>query len=272
MSSEKFLCVMADDFGMHSSVNNGIVRAFTEGLVTDSNLMAPCPDFDEAAELTKAHQIPVGVHATFTSDYDVTRWKPLTEAASLTTPDGYFRNRVADAWAGADESEALQELQAQHARIVAAGIYPTHVGEHMGVDPDGKALRVMRSLWLQFDLPHKEGFTSQKHLMPQFRFDSYRCFSHFSTDFDATKAQLKNWLFGLKPGYHLWVVHPGSESPEANKMCSPDFPNRNWANLYRVLDLKLTIDPEVKAWLGDLQIQTIPICECPVALPDVENL
>ncbi len=51
MSAAKHLVVMSDDFGMCPPVNEGIVQAFTEGLLTDTNLRPPCPSFSEAASL-----------------------------------------------------------------------------------------------------------------------------------------------------------------------------------------------------------------------------
>ena len=40
MSDSIYLCVMSDDFGMHPAVNDGIVQAFSDGLLTDANAAA----------------------------------------------------------------------------------------------------------------------------------------------------------------------------------------------------------------------------------------
>ena len=45
------LVVRGDDFGMCHAVNEGISRAFTEGIVTTSSMMAPCPWFGEAVKI-----------------------------------------------------------------------------------------------------------------------------------------------------------------------------------------------------------------------------
>jgi predicted glycoside hydrolase/deacetylase ChbG (UPF0249 family) len=55
-----YLSVVSDDFGMCPPVNDGIVQAFVEGLLTDANLMAPCPAFSDATQLARTH--PRHVH------------------------------------------------------------------------------------------------------------------------------------------------------------------------------------------------------------------
>ena len=86
MSSPIHLCIMSDDFGMHPAVNDGIAQAFTEGLLTDANLMAPCPAFKGAAALARDLHLPVGFHATLTCDWDRFFWGPLTQAPSSSPP------------------------------------------------------------------------------------------------------------------------------------------------------------------------------------------
>src|SRR5512137_2002133 len=113
MSSPIHLCIMSDDFGMHPAVNDGIAQAFSEGLLTDANLMAPCPAFRQAAALARELSLPVGFHATLTCDWDRYFWGPLTKAPSLVTEQGYFRHLVKLAWEGAKDEEVLRELTAQ---------------------------------------------------------------------------------------------------------------------------------------------------------------
>lgn len=62
------LIVRGDDFGMCHAVNQGIQRAFTDGIVTMSSTMAPCPWFGEAAEIAKDIGIPLGAHQTLTCE------------------------------------------------------------------------------------------------------------------------------------------------------------------------------------------------------------
>jgi predicted glycoside hydrolase/deacetylase ChbG (UPF0249 family) len=55
LRSDRYLVVMSDDFGMCEAVNEGIVRASVDGILTDTNLMAPCAAFQEACGLARRH-------------------------------------------------------------------------------------------------------------------------------------------------------------------------------------------------------------------------
>src|SRR5215470_15234762 len=84
------LVVRGDDFGMCHAVNEGIVRAVTEGIVTTASTMAPCPWFEEAAKIAKEVGIPIGAHPTLTCEWDYFRWRPLTGGPSLAGADRTF--------------------------------------------------------------------------------------------------------------------------------------------------------------------------------------
>lgn len=59
------LVVNADDFGLHEAVNEGIVRAHREGIVTSASLMACGRAFDNAlARSRSCAQLDLGVHLT----------------------------------------------------------------------------------------------------------------------------------------------------------------------------------------------------------------
>jgi len=263
---------MADDFGMHPAVNSGIVRAFLDGLLTDSNLMAPCPAFSDAAALAKAHKIPVGLHATWTNDWDLTRWQPLTQAPSLVNSDGFFRSDVADAWAHADEGEALNELRAQYDAIEAEGIEMTHIAEHMGVDGEaGKGAKVMTALACEKLLPYSIACGEYNPVSPSYQWQSCLCTSGKSTNFDEVKALLKSFLFDAASGYHIWYVHPADNDPSLDQQCSPDHSAAEWARTYRVLDLKLLLDNEVTDWIKQLGFKMVSVTAAPVQYAAASN-
>jgi len=47
------LIVNADDFGLSHSVNEAVIRAHREGILTTASLMVNEPGFDEAVKLAK---------------------------------------------------------------------------------------------------------------------------------------------------------------------------------------------------------------------------
>ena len=59
------LIVNADDFGRSRSVNEAVVRAHREGILTTASLMVNEPGFDEAVKLAKENpRLGAGLHLT----------------------------------------------------------------------------------------------------------------------------------------------------------------------------------------------------------------
>jgi predicted glycoside hydrolase/deacetylase ChbG (UPF0249 family) len=57
------LIVNADDFGLATGVNEGIVEAHVNGILTSTSLMVDCPAAAHAVELARAHPgLSVGLH------------------------------------------------------------------------------------------------------------------------------------------------------------------------------------------------------------------
>ena len=127
----KRLLVTTDDFGMCPSVNAGIVLALTQGVCRSTNFLAAAPAFDEAAQLAKENQLAVGVHLNLTCDWDILKWGPLTQAKSLSAPDGSFLPRYEILAAQAKDEDMLAEYRAQMDRVLGLGISPTHIDSHM---------------------------------------------------------------------------------------------------------------------------------------------
>src|SRR3954464_1608282 len=59
------LIVNADDFGRSRSINEAVIRAHKEGILTTASLMVNEPAFEEAVKLAKANPaLGVGLHLT----------------------------------------------------------------------------------------------------------------------------------------------------------------------------------------------------------------
>lgn len=257
------LVVLSDDFGMCAAVNEGVAQAFTQGLLTDANLMAPCPAFPEAARLAKTLGIPVGMHATFTAEWDTLRWGPLTEPKSMVRPDGTFHTTVADAWKRADDREAEAEFEAQWSRITGSGLKVTHVCEHMGAERQLAGL--FRAQCTEKKVPYRNfSLDGAKWGIPRYQYDSVFVSSGRSTDRAVTKAKLKEWLHSIGPGHHLWGTHCAIDDPSLDKLCSSSHVGYHWARTYRAIDQSLVLDPEVRGWIESRGIQRIPLTQCPV--------
>ena len=129
----KQLIVNGDDFGLHTSINKGVIEAFQKGCLTSASLMAGGAAFDEAVAYLKTHpQFGAGVHLTIVAGDAVL---PPEEIPSLVTNGSSFRNGhidfLRDYFLGRiNLTELEREWTAQIKKVLAAGITPTHLDSH----------------------------------------------------------------------------------------------------------------------------------------------
>jgi hopanoid biosynthesis associated protein HpnK len=129
----KQLILNADDFGMTRGVNEGIIRAHREGILTSTTLMANGPEFDDAVASAKLNpKLGVGCHLVLVGGPAVA---PKEKISSLADENGNLPESlglfVARLTAGLIRSKAIErEMRAQIEKIRAAGIEPTHLDSH----------------------------------------------------------------------------------------------------------------------------------------------
>ena len=85
------LIIRADDIGSTHGSNLGCIKSYQEGIVRSVEIMVPCAWFPEAVRMLNENPgLDVGVHLTFTSEWENVKWRPLTHAPSITDEDGFF--------------------------------------------------------------------------------------------------------------------------------------------------------------------------------------
>lgn len=219
----RLLIINADDFGMCHATNAAILQTLTEGVVSSTTLMVPCPWALHAMRLLGEHpDIPFGVHLTALCDGADYRWGPLTprdRAPSLVDETGYFYRfeRMAEFLAQVRLDELEIEFRAQIETVLAADLNPTHLDWHalrIAMKPEifdvmfrlakeyGLALRVReRSL---IEKVQRQGLPSNDHDF----LDSYLL------DTGKKSARFAQLLRDLPAGLNEWAVHPGLENGE----------------------------------------------------------
>lgn len=133
----KRLIVNADDFGFTRDVNEGIVHAHRNGILTATTLMATGPAFEHAVELARANpSLDVGVHLVLVGGegYPPTVAK-LMQAIAL--------GRI----------QIEHELRAQIRKVMAAGIRPTHLDTHKHTHLLPPVLAAVARLATEFQIP-----------------------------------------------------------------------------------------------------------------------
>lgn len=238
------LVVQGDDLGMCHAVNIGILSAYTEGILTQTTAMAPCPWWAEGISLAKDAGLAVGMHATLTSEWEWLRWRPLTEGRSLCADDLTFHRTVEEAHAAVDPMEAADELHAQFESFKRASCSLTHMDNHMGPACLPAYQQVCRTTGTPFLFP-----SVKPHLQVAPR-------EMLSTQ-DDKLAWLTAYLQALGPGTHVLISHPAPDHPELAAMTSEDDPSFPWASQYRVSDLRCLCAPEVRAVVERRDIQLV---------------
>ena len=111
----RYLIVNADDFGLSESVNQGILAAHDEGIVTSASLMVERPAAHEAADLARERpRLGLGLHV------EVGRWR-----VSWLPKRGSARS------AAVVERRAAEDLQRQLERFrLLVGRDPSHLDSH----------------------------------------------------------------------------------------------------------------------------------------------
>ena len=128
------LIVNADDFGLSHSVNEAVIRAHREGILTTASLMVNERGFDEAVKLAKENpRLGVGLHLTLLMGHSTL---PPEKIPGLVNPRGEFSNKpVATGFRyffQRDLHEQLRaEIHAQFETFRATGLPLDHVNGHL---------------------------------------------------------------------------------------------------------------------------------------------
>jgi hopanoid biosynthesis associated protein HpnK len=129
------LIINADDFGLTSGVNRGILESHQSGVVTSSTLMACGAQFQEAVAL--ALQVPrlsVGCHVVLVDGAPVLSVEQLSSLAIAGSPPRFRESLIGFTGRAAagrlDREQIEQEVTAQIQKLQAAGIDVSHLDSH----------------------------------------------------------------------------------------------------------------------------------------------
>ncbi|MBL8235663.1 MAG: ChbG/HpnK family deacetylase, partial [Bryobacterales bacterium] len=132
---ERLLVVNADDFGFTRDVNDGIVEAHRNGILTATTLMANGAEFEHAVTLARRHpSLDVGCHLVLVGGHS-------RDVAGL----------VSAVLRGQLDVEA--ELDAQIRRILSVGLRPTHLDTHKHTHLHPRVLHAVGKLSHQYRIP-----------------------------------------------------------------------------------------------------------------------
>jgi len=128
------LIVNADDFGRSASINQAIIRAHREGILTSASLMVNEPGFDEAVKLARENpKLGVGLHLTLLMGHSAL---PPKEIPGLVNGRGEFSNSPVKVgfkyFFQRDLRQQLRkEIHAQFAKFRSMNLPLDHVNGHL---------------------------------------------------------------------------------------------------------------------------------------------
>jgi hopanoid biosynthesis associated protein HpnK len=128
------LIVNADDFGRSHSINEAVVRAHREGILTTASLMVNGVAADEAIELARQNpRLGVGLHLTLVCG--TSALKPGEIPGLVDAGWNFSNNPVATGiryfFPGQLRSQLEREISAQFEKFRAAGLSLDHVNGHL---------------------------------------------------------------------------------------------------------------------------------------------
>ena len=128
------LIVNADDFGRSKSINDAVIRAHREGILTTASLMVNEVACDEAVALAKQHpNLGVGLHLTLLCGHSAL---PRETIPGLVNDSSEFTNSPVGAgmkyfFCRELRSQLAAELAAQFARFQGTGLKLDHINGHL---------------------------------------------------------------------------------------------------------------------------------------------
>jgi predicted glycoside hydrolase/deacetylase ChbG (UPF0249 family) len=233
MVVDRYLIVNADDFGLSSGVNRGIIKAHEQGIVTSASLMVRMPGAAEAAAYGREHpRLSIGLHFDMGEwTYREGRWVSVYEVAPV--HDGSAVGRQADC-----QLAAFRRL---------LGRNPSHIDSHQHVHRHEPVRSTLGELARKLDIPLRD-FSSGVRYCGRF----YGQTSQGCPLPDAISVKsLNDILAVLPPGLTELGCHPG-EGSDFHSMYLHE----------REQEVKTLCDPLIQATLGSHHILLCSFNSC----------
>ncbi|TVX94320.1 polysaccharide deacetylase family protein [Paenibacillus agilis] len=273
---DRLLIINADDFGMCHSVNAAIKQLLTEQVISSATVMMPCPWAKDAVSWAASHpSYDVGVHLTFTSEWDSYKWGPVNRSGttlSLVDDLGHFPEHCLAVEERANPEELRAEMISQIEMAIRAGLVPSHLDNHMGsvygLASGQDFLNIVFDVCVQYQLPFRmpqHGTAIPPILQPlaQERAELGLSKGVYILDdliglpytgqhgdtYDGVKAQMIALLRSITAGLTEMILHPAIVTDEL-KSITPHWERRG-------MEFELFRDPDVQQVIHEEGIQLI---------------
>ena len=276
----KKVIINADDFGLCRPVNEGIVKAHRQGILTSATLMTNTPGFDEAVALARQNpKLGVGVHL------NIVRGRPLSppeDIPGLLGPDGRFSAKPAlivrkIATRRIAPGEIERELRAQIEKALASGLVLTHLDSEKHIHAFPPVFRIVIRLAREYGFRRVRFIRElrpSRHVGQAVKaaFLSACCarmrgeiraaglvyagaFYGISNSGRMNAAALRRILRRVRDGSAEVMVHPGFQTPELFELESEV--GRYYINRFRERELRALLDPGLRPLVRRLGLSLV---------------
>ncbi len=151
----RFAIINGDDFGFSRSVNQGIIQAHEQGVLTSTSLMVTGDAAKEAIALARNHpNLAVGLHLVLVCGRAVL---PPSQIPHLVDSMGNFSNSSLQAglryqFHRAAREELRREIRAQLSKFRESGLPLSHVDGHLHLHVHPVVLSILVELAQEFDI------------------------------------------------------------------------------------------------------------------------
>jgi chitin disaccharide deacetylase len=226
----RYLIPNADDFGFTSDVNQGIVHAHRQGILTATTLMATGPAFDHAVQLARENpELDIGVHLVLVGS-------PGFPAALPGLLLSLGRIRIYD------------EFVRQVRKVVDAGLQPTHLDTHKHTHLLPQVFNAVARIAEEFHIPWVRRRFGPFRFFPTRRCRSTDHFTGFRLTGRYDAGELAQLIRRLPEGSTEFMCHPGFCTDELRAA-------RTRLKESRRRELDALTSPEVRAALEESNVK-----------------
>ena len=240
------LIINADDLGLTPGCNRGILRALTEGIVSDTTLLINTDYTQDAVDLLRRQGLSrCGLHLNLTWGSPVL---PVAQAASLTDKSGRFRRKAEEALAEADPRQIEAELRAQAAKFRSTGLTLTHLDSHHHVHTYPQVIDIAIGLAGELGVPLRQKDNVRQRIVA----GGVATTDRFSADFygpGVAEENLRRIILDRAGGTLEIMCHPAEPDPLLAEISSYNQP--------RMRELAILTAPEMKEFLRDNGVELI---------------
>jgi hopanoid biosynthesis associated protein HpnK len=262
----KRVIINADDFGLCRSVNEGVILAHTQGILTSATLMANTPGFEQAVELARDNpRLGVGLHLNFVRGRPVS---PPEKISSLVGADGLFFRRAAAVVLGLfsgriKKGDLEREGRAQVEKALASGVRLSHFDSEKNIHVlpplaglvvklaeayNVRKVRFIKEYGLSAAVSQafKAWFLTLSSRLAAAKFRRAGLviadrFYGICNSGRMTSGRLRKILAGFRSGSAEIMVHPGCPSQEMTDLETTV--GTYYINRYRQAELQALLDP-----------------------------